>query len=215
MTSTIREKYKHALRVAGVVGTVALGALAITHGKVHGNTRVGGEALQELLAHPDSFKGTATLPVVFCWYKGQPALYIRTDASDPGAAADQGVNLVPRLANAIDAPNGAVDDIYQVTNFKQGNVVPSAPIPAGPSNSDPNYTPLWQVTLVTWNNGVTPHVLKSEEEIFAARDAGQVTLQKTNIVVNCPIIYTPFGGQLPTVKIRLEDHDGDDHKDRN
>jgi hypothetical protein len=24
---------------------------------------------------------------------------------------------------------------------------------------------------------------------------------KTNIVVNCPVIYTPFGGLLPTAKI--------------
>jgi hypothetical protein len=130
-----------------------------------------------LLAHPEASKGTVTFPIVFCWYKGQPALYIQTDASDPGLAAQQRVNLVPRLANAIQAPNGgAVDDIYHVTNFKQGNVIPSAPIPAGPKNSDPNYTPIWQVSLVTWNTGTTPRVLTSEEDILGARDDGEVTL---------------------------------------
>jgi hypothetical protein len=149
---------------------------------------------------------------VFCWYKGQPALYIQTDASDVSTAGRQGVNLVPRLANAINAPGGAVDDIYKVANFKQGNIIPSAPIPAGPTNSDLNYTPLWQVTVVTWRPGTTPHILKSEEELFAARDAGLVVLQKTDIVLNCPVIYTPFGGQLQTVKIGLSDGD---KRDRN
>jgi hypothetical protein len=156
------------------------------------------------LQRPDAFKGTATFPVVFCWYKGQPALYIQTDASDVSTAEQQGVNLVPQLANAINAPGGAVDDIYKIANFKQGNIIPSAPIPAGPTNSDPNYTPLWRVTVVTWRPGTTPHILKSEEELFAARDAGLVILQKTDIVLNCPVIYTPFGGQLQTAKNWLE-----------
>ena len=136
-------------------------------------------------------------------------MYIRTDSSDQSAAQQQGVNFVPQLTNAIDAPGGAVDDIYQITNFKQGNVIPSAPIPAGFENSDPSYSPLWQVSNVTWNKSATPHLLKSEEEVLAARDAGQVTLQKTNIVLNCPVIYTPYGGKLSTVKIHLGDSDSD------
>ncbi len=205
MANSVMKHYVQAFRAAAIVGAVALGTFTAAQAQSSSNGVINGRLLQELLAHPDSLTGTATFPVVFCWYKGQPALYIRTDASDPGAAADQGVNLVPRLANAIDAPNGAVDDIYQVTNFTQGNVVPSAPVPAGPTNTDPNYTPLWQVTLVTWNQGVTPHTLKSEEDILAARDAGLVSLNKTNIVVNCPIIFTPLGGQLPTVKIHLKE----------
>lgn len=139
------------------------------------------------------------LPLVHCWYKGKVAYYIQTEASDQSLASQQGVNYVPQLANAIGA--GAVDDIYHVTNFAQGNVIPSAPIPAGPGNSDPNYSPLWQVSLVTWKSGTTPHILKSEEEVLNAQSQGLVDVVKTNIVVNCPVIYTPFGGLLPTAKI--------------
>jgi 6-phosphogluconolactonase (cycloisomerase 2 family) len=127
--------------------------------------------------------------------------YIQTEASDPDVAKAQGVNYVPKLANAIS--DGVTDDIYVVTNFKQANVIPSAPIPAGPSNTDPDYTPLWQVNTVTWNQGTTPHTLRSEEEVLAAEAAGQVTITKTNIVVNCPVIFTPQGGLLPTAKIFL------------
>jgi len=139
------------------------------------------------------------LPLVQCWYKGKVAYYIQTEASDQTLAEQQGVNYVPQLANAIAA--GAVDDIYHVTNFAQGNVIPSAPIPAGPANTDPNYTPLWQLSTVTWNFGTTPHILKSEEDVLNARAQGLVAIVKTNIVINCPVMYTPFGGLLPTAKI--------------
>lgn len=139
------------------------------------------------------------LPLVHCWYKGKVAYYIQTEASDESLATQQGVNYVPQLANAIGA--GAVDDIYHVTNFAQGNVIPSAPIPAGPGNTDPNYSPLWQVSLVTWRSETTPHLLKSEEDVLNAQSQGLVDIIKTNIVVNCPVIYTPAGGLLPTAKI--------------
>lgn len=148
------------------------------------------------------------LPLVHCWYKGKVAYYIQTDASDQSYASQQGVNLVPRLSNAI--AGGAVDDIYKVTNFNQGNVIPSAPIPAGPGNTDPDYTPLWQVSLVTWRSGTTPYTLKSEEEVLNAQSQGLVDIVKTNIVVNCPVIFTPYGGRLPTAKIIA---DYKDHKD--
>lgn len=201
MVGALKSRFSQTLRVAGFAGIMALVALVSTQQSAQAQSRDAG-ILQELLG--GASKGTATFPIVFCWYKGQPALYIQTDASDPGLAAQQKVNLVPRLANAIQAPGGAVDDIYHVTNFKQGNVIPSAPLPTGPKNSDPNYTPIWQVTTVTWNTGTTPRVLTSEEDILGARDNGEVTLTKTNIVVNCPVIYTPQGGKLPLVKIHLD-----------
>lgn len=201
MVGAVKSKFKQILRVAGLAGMMALVALVSTQQSAQAQS-TDQKLLQELLA--GASKGTAAFPIVFCWYKGQPALYIQTDASDPGLAAQQRVNLVPKLSNAVNAPGGAVDDIYHVTNFKQGNVIPSAPLPAGPKNSDPNYTPMWQVTTVTWNTGVTPRLLTSEEDILGARDNGEVTLNKTTIVVNCPVIYTPQGGKLPLVKIHLE-----------
>jgi hypothetical protein len=162
-------------------------SLALIPGRLHAQT-------SDKVQNP-----SVILPLVQCWYKGKVAYYIQTEASDQTLAQQQGVNYVSLLSNAITA--GAVDDIYHVTNFKQGNVIPSAPIPAGPGNADPNYSPIWQLSLVTWNSGTTPHILKSEEEVLSARDQGLVTIVKTNIVINCPVIYTPFGGLLPTARI--------------
>ncbi len=160
---------------------------------------------------------TATFPLIFCWYKGQVLYYIRIDTSDEATAKAQGLNHVPQLANVLTSQPAAYDDIYTVTNFQQYNVVPSAPNPVGPKSTDPSYQPLWQVSQVTWNGGAKPRVLKSEEEILDAKAKGELTVTKTNVVINCPIIFTPEGGKLPNVKITLGGHDGDgnDKGDRN
>ena len=158
------------------------------------------------------------LPLVICWYNGKKNLYIQTDASDPSVAAKQGVNYVPQLSNAIDAPNGAVDDIYVFTNSTeedQYNILPSEPKPVGPYNTSSSYTPLWRVSNVTWRAGVKQTTLKSEKEVLDAQTDGLVTIEKTRIVLNCPVVYTDAGGLLPKTVIRLKDGDGDDSVRRN
>jgi len=153
----------------------------------------------------DTASYTVELPLIPGWFKGKGILYLQTEASDPGLAQSQQANYVARLANAVSATPAAVDDIYHVTNYNQANVVPSAPQPEGPSNTNPDYTPLWQVSLVTWANPVQARLLTSEEDVLAAVAAGQVTIQKTNIVVNCSIIYSPQGGLFPQAHIRRHD----------
>ena len=145
------------------------------------------------------------LPLVPGWYNDKRALYVSTDASDVDVARQMGTNFVPSLANALTAQPPAVDDIYAVTNFQQSNILPSAPIPAGPKNSNVAYTPLWQVSTVTWRAGATPYTLKSEADVRAAESARLVTISKTNIVVNCPIVYTPEGGRLPGIELRRDE----------
>src|SRR5271154_6945972 len=97
--------------------------------------------------------------------------------------------------------SGAVDDIFVFTNFNQGNVLASAPDPAGPGNTDTDYTPLWQVNLVSWVKG-RPTVLTSQADVSAAAPNGFVSVQKTPIVVECSVIFTPRGGLLPLATVR-------------
>jgi hypothetical protein len=153
-----------------------------------------------------------TLPLITGWYDGLPVQYLQTEASDQAVAEQQGVNYVPKLANAISAQPSAVDDIYVVTNFTQANIIASAPNPTGPGNLDQEYSPLWVVSTVTWNAGMTPHTLTSEAAVTAAAANGLVTISQTNIVVNCPVVYTDAGGLLPNTKITIgqrSDKDGD------
>ena len=62
-------------------------------------------------------------------------------------AAGFNANFIPQNFASLPG-SGAVDDIFVFTNFNQGNVLASAPNPAGPGNTDTDYTPLWQVNLV-------------------------------------------------------------------
>lgn len=149
----------------------------------------------------NAYADSVTLPLVKGFFNGKEVLYLTTDASDPKAATDMGVNYVPQLANAINSKPASVDDIFAVTNFKQGNIIPSAPVPTGPKNKNRAYSPLWQVSTVTWKNTQEARILKSEKEVLAAKADGMVDIKKTKIVVNCPVVFSPTGGLLPHAKI--------------
>jgi len=51
-----------------------------------------------------------------------------------------------------------------------------------------SYPPLWAITKVTWKPSATPRLLTSYAAIEQAEAAGQVTLTKTTLVVNCPLV---------------------------
>ncbi len=146
-----------------------------------------------------------TMPLVTGYYNDQKIYYVNTEASDAGVAAADGTTFVPKLTNSIRV--GATADIYVVTNNNQHNIVDSVPSPFGPANADPDYSPLWRVTLITWQSGFTPKTLTSEAAVLAARDAGMITLTATDIVVNCPVVATPWGHLPSAIAINIEEDD--------
>ncbi|MGZ3237536.1 MAG: DUF7482 domain-containing protein [Burkholderiaceae bacterium] len=154
---------------------------------------------------------TVEFPVVSGWYEGRVVQYITTDVSDKEIAKKMGVNFVPRLADAIPplphtpGQRSSVERIYSFTNFKQGGVLPSIPEPTGAESTNKNYSPLWHMHTVTWLPGHEPRVLRSEEEVLSAADKGQVSIKQTNIVINCPVIFSEQGGALPRIKIKTEE----------
>ncbi len=80
-------------------------------------------------------------------------------------------------------PDNTLAPIWTVTNGVDGqhNVIDSVP-------GQPDYSPLWQVEKVTFKDGVTPRLLTSKAAIVAAEQAGDVTIEKTSTVVNCPVL---------------------------
>lgn len=147
------------------------------------------------------------LPLHAGWYDGQRVFYITTDVSDKDAAKEDGANYVPRLANAVPelpqvpGQRSVVERIYGVTNFHQNKILPSAPVPAGHGSADKAYSPLWHMYRVTWLSGATPRILRSEEEVLDAEDHGLVSITRTDLVVNCPVIFSKKGGVLPSAKL--------------
>ena len=81
------------------------------------------------------------------------------------------------------ASGNAVVPLWTVTNgtSDQHNVIDVIP-------GDKGYSPLWSITMVTWKQGVTPRTLKSLADVKAAQAAGDVTVDPTKIVVNCPVV---------------------------
>jgi len=96
---------------------------------------------------------------------------------------------------------GATDRVYGTTNFEQASVFASAPRPVGPANAYTAYSPLWQLVQVTWVDATQARTLRSEEEVLDAQDKGQITLQITRVVLNCPIIHRGRLGALPGVSV--------------
>ncbi len=136
-------------------------------------------------------------PSVRGLYRGADVLFVHTEASDRSVAemltamTGRRVLVVPSLARV---PGGLLADVYVFTNGVSGtgpfgfqpDVFSSVP-------GEPGYTPLRSVVLVTWTGSATPRVLGSVEEIRAAADRGELSLRRTAVVVNMPILAWPGG----------------------
>jgi hypothetical protein len=95
------------------------------------------------LASGRSLSARVSLPLQTGFFNGQTALYITPEVGvDPSAgsstiaaaqqvAAGFNANFIPQNFASLPG-SGAVDDIFVFTNFSQGNVLASAPNPAGP-----------------------------------------------------------------------------------
>lgn len=178
--------------ILGAVQRPAVGAAAPVQAPVGQEMPMGPEMpMGQPMAGP-------TIPPVQGFAQGQEILFIHTEASDPAVARmltdmmGSPVLVVPRLA---DAPELALARVFVFTNGVPGG---------GPMNfqadvfdqlpGEDGYSPLRAVHLVTWNEGWTPRILRSAEELRDAATAGEVAITRTGAVVNMPLLTWP-GGQ--------------------
>lgn len=135
------------------------------------------------------------LPTQQAWVEGQRVLYVSTDVSDRAMARDLGLNYVPRLQDALPGPGtrSVVERVYKFAGREQINVFPSTPLPTGAENADAAYSPLWRLVWVRWRPGAAVRELRSEEAVLAAEEAGELQLEVTRIVINCPVIRSSDG----------------------
>ncbi len=140
----------------------------------------------------------ATIPLHQGFYDGESVYFMITDASEENHATlitnNQGwkVELAPLLANA---PDEALSTTYMFTNGVEGDGVHGYQgeiFTSTPAQPDV-YSALSSHVHVNWNDGVTPSVLTSEDEVLAAVDAGSVELIDFDVVINMPQIVWPDG----------------------
>lgn len=139
-----------------------------------------------------------SLPLFYAWYNGEEVAYTTTDVSDREVAKLKNANYAPRLRDAIPKypkppqVKTALERVYSFPNNEQTHTVfPSVPEPLGHLSEDRRYSPLWLMYTVVWKDPSQARELKSEEAIFVAEEEGLVTIERTDIVLNCPVIPFP------------------------
>lgn len=139
----------------------------------------------------------AQVPAGLAYADGKEIYFTHTEASDAGIAQkltdmmQSPVLYVPSLA---DVPLSSLAQVYVFENGVTGK---------GPLGFQPDvfnhpvgtegYTPLRQIILVKWRDGVSSTLLKSEEEILLAESSDQAMLTNTTIVVNMPFLVWDGG----------------------
>jgi len=142
-----------------------------------------------------------TLPREQAWVDGRRVEYVTTDISDAAMAAQAGINHVPRLAGAVGTGSASLTErVYKFADGAQISIFASGPAPVGAARPDPNYSPLWRLVMVRWKAGKPPRELRSEEALLDAQGKGEVELDVTGIVVNCPITRGVDGTALRGVR---------------
>jgi hypothetical protein len=150
---------------------------------------------------------TISMPVSLGWYDGQRVYYVTTEVTDPAMARAAGANLASRMRDAIPAypkppeEKDVLERVYKFPNGEQDAVFASIPDPVGPTSKDAHYSPLWIMYAVRNVAGRNSEPLASEEAILAAQDEGKVTVTRTDIVINCPIVGSEHSGLLPGMKL--------------
>ena len=126
---------------------------------------------------------------------GRTIYYIITDATPLGTAKTMGVASSLTSADLIAHP-GAVD-LFQFKNGIKG----SGPLGfqasiANASLDDENYSPMWRIYLVEWNDPESAKILETKSDIDSFHTDGLLSVSiarplNSDHIINCPFI-DPF-----------------------
>lgn len=156
-------------------GLLALAALAA--GTVTSLAATGGAPLRAFHLGQEKMQAQ---PIYLAYYDGHKDSYINTDDSNKAQAHAWHINYTPILkgTTASSSPE------YFVT----GTAAPGQLAVFGSEPPDPSYSPLWQEYIVTWKSGVKPVLLVRDDQIKALAAKGKLTLRKTSVILNAPIL---------------------------
>jgi hypothetical protein len=148
----------------------------------------------------DMAQDVPRFPPVAAYYDGEQVFFAHTETSDKKISdvltgmMGSPVLTVPELART---PQDTLGTVYVFTNGVrpdgprgpmgfQPDVFDSAP-------GDPDYIPLRQLVQLTWNNDAKPRVLTSSDQVQQAVDTGQLSIKRTDVVINAPLLTWPGG----------------------
>ena len=173
--------------------------------KMMGQSMMGSEVMNGSTMSGMQFSVNApiTMPLIDGYYNGEKVFFVHTEVSDKNMADMMSMMInFPTLhvSDLANMPQSEMSKVYVFTNGIAG----SGPYGGGPFmfqidvfDSIPGqmgYSQFRVPHLVTWNDNSTPTIMISVDEIFEAESNGDLTIQKTDNVVNAPMIVWKSGG---------------------
>jgi hypothetical protein len=140
---------------------------------------------------------TAALPAGKAFADGKEIYFVHTEASDGEIAElltnmmDSPVLFTPGLA---DTPETALAEVYVFDNGLEGMgpLGYQADVFDNPPGT-PDYSPLRRLNVVSWADPAQARQLTSEDEIMAAKEAGEVSILQPGVVINMPFVVWDGG----------------------
>jgi len=126
---------------------------------------------------------------------GRTIYYIVTDATPSGPAGMMGVVSAPTSASLI--ANSAAVDLYQFKNGMTGTgPLGFQPGIAAGAPGDANYSPMWRIFMIGWDNPENAQLLETIDDMNAYKKSGLIDIgiarpMDSDHIVNCPFI-DPF-----------------------
>jgi hypothetical protein len=115
------------------------------------------------------------------YYDGHKVTYLNTDVSDKADAAAMHINYAPGLKRV---PLASAPEIYLV----QGRAASEQLAVFGSEPGEPNYSPIWKETMLTWKPNASPILITSDTQIDRLEKKGMLSERTTSIRLNCPIV---------------------------
>jgi len=113
------------------------------------------------------------------FYDGHHVTYLSTDVSKRAEAKAMHINYSASIGKVKGLP-----EIYLV----QGRAAPGQLAVFGSEPGEPDYSPLWDETILNWKAGAKMVVIKSDTQVNAIEKTGKLTEHPGHVVLNCPIV---------------------------
>ena len=118
-------------------------------------------------------------PAFHGYYDGHKDTYLNTDVSSKADAAAMHINYSAVIGKVKGLP-----EIYLV----EGRAAAGQLAVFGSQPGEPDYSPLWAETILTWKASATPVLITSDTQINKIEKTGKLTEHDGHVVLNCPIV---------------------------
>jgi len=122
---------------------------------------------------------------------GRTVYHIITDATPSGSAEMMGVTDAPSSANLI--AHAAAADLFQFKNgIKSSGPLGFQPGIAAAAPGDENYSPMWRIFVIEWNDPENAKILETKADIDEFKSEGLITVSLARPMNSDHIVNSPF-----------------------